>query len=409
VVSEGAGNSLDEALDTIGMAEMLALLGSAQGSGPAVAIAADGAMPRGLLSYLSRHGAVRITTIGLTLPRILPENAGCAAADPACQTEVSPDRALCTSWAENDIRIVVSRVKTDRRGAYSLCGAALKACLSHGDLSALLERYPAHCSIVADPMDDIPAVIADHPLLADWVGATLMGRDPYSAPANADWFRRGLLPRVYRIDGDTRPVQSWRNPPSLKRDLPQAVYGDPVVRYLVQGVADAAAAWVAYGKSVLEPFLPPRTSGQDDLSTRDVLVERIAAGVSSESLGELLEALLKALGLLIGFHPLLKDEIRTLRAGYRLTTRDRRMNVAARFSDGVLMASRADSGPVNVTLIFKDTPALLRLFASPKPDLLGAMLKQHVAFEGNLNYLLKLAYFLRRITLIVQGDLRRIA
>ncbi len=407
LVSEWAGYSLDEALDTIGMTEMLAPPGSAQGRGPAVAIAAEGAMPSGLLSYLSRLGATRITKIALTLPPMLPDNAGCVTADATCQAGVLPDLALCTSWAENDIRIVVSRVKTDRRGAYSLCGAALKACLSRGDLGAFLERYPAHCSIVADPMHDAPAVIADHPLLADWVGATLMGRDPYSAPANADWFRRGLLPRVYRIDGDTHPVRSWRNPPSLKCDLPQAAYGDPVGRYRVHSVADAAATWVAYGKSVLESFLRPRTGAQHHLSTRDALVEHIAAAVSSESLGELLEALLKGLALLIDFHPVLKDEIRTLRAGYRLTTRDRRMNVAARFSSGVLTASRADPEPVNVTLIFKDTPTLVRLFASPKPDLLGAMLKQQVAFEGNLNYLLKLAYLLRRVTLIVLGDLRR--
>lgn len=409
VVSEGAGNSLDEALDKIGMVEMLAHLRSAQGPAPSVVIAADGAVPCALLSYLIRHGAARITTIALTLQRILPENAGSVAADPTCHAVVAPDLSLCKSWAENDVRVVVSRVKTDRRGAYSLCGAALKACLSHGDLSALLARYPPHCSIVADPIHDTPAVIAGHPLLADWVGATLMGRDPHDAPANADWFRNGLLPRVYRVHGDTSPVRSWRNPPSLERDLPHAIYGDPVVRYWGERAADASRAWVEYGMSVLEPFLPRQTSAGDEFSTRDVLVDRIASAVSPESMGELLEALLKVLDLLIGFHPILRDNIQTLRAGYRFTTRDRRMTVTARFSDGGLTASRVDSGPVNVSLIFKDTPAMLRLFASPKPDLLGAMLKQHVAFEGNLNYLLKLAYLLRRVTIIVKGNLRRAA
>jgi hypothetical protein len=262
---------------------------------------------------------------------------------------------------------------------------------------------------VADPIHDTPAVIANHPLLADWVGATLMGRDPHGAPANADWFRNGLLPRVYRVHGDTSPVRSWRNPPSLKSDLPHAIYGDPVVGYWGQRAADASAAWVAYGTSVLEPFLVWQTCARDELSTPDVLVDRIASAVSSESMGELLEALLKGLGLLIGFHPILRDDIQTLPAGYRFTTRDRRMTVTARFSDDGLTASRADSGPVNVSLIFKDTPAMLRLFASPNPDLLGAMLKQHVAFEGNFNYLLKLAYLLRRVMLIVKGDLRRTA
>lgn len=85
------------------------------------------------------------------------------------------------------------------------------------------------------------------------------------------------------------------------------------------------------------------------------------------------------------------------------------MNVVARFSGGVLTASRADSGPVNVALVLKDTSALLRLLAAPKPDLLRALLKQQVTFEGNLNYLLKLGYLLRRATVIVRGDLRMTA
>ena len=56
-------------------------------------------------------------------------------------------------------------------------------------------------------------------------------------------------------------------------------------------------------------------------------------------------------------------------------------------------------------MIFKDAPTILRLFTSPKPDLLNAMLKQQIAFDGNLNYLLKLAYLLRRVLLITRGEL----
>ncbi len=406
---DGKGHSLEEALDAIGMADMLRRVSSARRPGAAVAIAADGAVPHCVPAYLRRRGAARITTISLaSVPPGVPCGDG-EVADPARQTSVSADLELCTAWAESDVRFVVSRVKTDRNGNYLLCGAAVKACVSRGDLRAALDRFPAHCSIVVDPAGDTPAVVADHPLLADWIGATLMGRDPFSAPADADWFRRGLLPRAYRVRGETGPIDGWRNPPSLVRDLPQAVYGPPVISCRWQGVAAAAAAWSSYVKSVLEPFLPVQAGGNGGRPTREMLVERIAAAVSPESLGELLEALLQGLGFLMSVHPALKDEVRALKAGYRLTTRDRRMSVTARFSAGTLNASRADARPANVTLIFKNTAALIRIAAAPKPDLLGSMLRQEVAFDGNLNYLLKLAYFLRRVAFILQGDLRRAA
>ncbi len=409
VVTDGGGHSLEEALDAIGMADMLMRVSSARRPAAAVAIAADGAVPRSVRAYLIRHGTARITTIALASPPPGVECGDGEVADPACRTSVSADLELSTAWAESDVRLVVSRVKTDRNGEYLLCGAALKACVSRGDLSAVLDRYPAHCSIVVDPAGDTPAVVADHPLLADWIGATLMGRDPFSAPADADWFRRGLLPRAYRVRGDTRPIDGWRNPPSLVRDLPQAVYGPPVISCRWQGVAAAAEAWSSYVRSVLEPFLPVQAGANGGRPTREILVERIAAAVSPESLGELLEALLQGLGFLMSVHPALKDEVRALRARYRLTTQDGRMSVTARFSAGTLNASRTDSGPANVTLIFKDTAALLGIAASPKPDLLGSMLRQDVAFDGNLNYLLKLAYFLRRVSLILQSDQRRAA
>ena len=414
VVPANAGPALDDALDGIALGDMLSILRSAGGPGPTVAIVADGTVPCSLLSYLEKQDGVRITSVQLATQRRLHENSRSTIADPIDRIFPSPDLALRT-WAESDIRIVVSRVKTDRRGAYSLCGATLASCVSRGGLDSLLDRYPAHCAIVVDPAHDTPAVVSRHPLLADWVGSILMGSDPYSAPANAAWFRKGLLPRTYRIHGDMSPVISWRNPPALTRDLPNAACGDPVVLSFEKQAADAAGAWVDYVTSMLETFLPApemETFGEafpgEPRSVRswwEILACRIAPAVSPESMGEIIEALFKGLGLLISIHPVLQEDVQTLQAGYLLTTADGRMTVTAEFANGRLWAKRTNSRPVNVTLIFKDTSTILRLLTSPKPDLLNAMLKQQIAFDGNLNYLLKLAHLLRRVFLITKGEL----
>jgi hypothetical protein len=414
VVPANGGPGLDDALDGIALGDKLAALRLADGPVPSVAIIADGTVPCSLLSYLERQGVLRITTVPFALQMRLHENSRSTIVDPIDRIVPASDPAFRT-WAESKIRIVVSRVKTDRRGAYSLCGATLASCVSQGGLDSLLDRYPAHCAIVVDPAHDTPAVVSKHPLLADWVGSILMGRDPYSAPANAAWFRKGLLPRTYRIHGDMSPVISWRNPPALTRDLPNAACGDPVVLSFEKQTADAAGAWVDYVTSMLETFLPTpemETFGEafqgEPRSVRswwEILACRIGPAVSPESMGEIIEALFKGLGLFISIHPVLQEDVQTLQAGYLLTTADGRMTVTAEFANGRLWAKRTNSRPVNVTLIFKDTSTILRLLTSPKPDLLNAMLKQQIAFDGNLNYLLKLAHLLRRVFLITKGEL----
>jgi hypothetical protein len=414
VVPANGGPGLDDALDGIALGDKLAAVRLADGPVPSVAIVADGTVPCSLLSYLERQGVLRIATVPFAPQRRLHENSRSAIVDPIDRIVPASDPAFRT-WAESKIRIVVSRVKTDRRGAYSLCGATLASCVSQGGLDSLLDRYPAHCAMVVDPAHDTPAVVSKHPLLADWVGSILMGRDPYSAPANAAWFRKGLLPRTYRIHGDMSPVVSWRDPPALTRDLPNAACGDPVVLSFEKQTTDAVGAWADYVTSMLEMFLPaPEMEPVGEVfqgeprsvrSWWEILACRIAPAVSPESMGEIIEALFKGLGLLISIHPVLQEDVQTLQAAYLLTTADGRMTVTAEFANGRLWAKRTNSRPVNVTLIFKDASTILRLLTSPKPDLLNAMLKQQIAFDGNLNYLLKLAHLLRRVFLITKGEL----
>jgi hypothetical protein len=402
VVRPERGESLESALATIGLSDLLAL--------PAMA---DGPVPCSLLSCCcGAHGA-RVALLPLSLERLLPENADVAFADPGAHVAIDDALSLCKAWASADVRIVVSRIKTDSRGRYALCAATLESLLSRGDLTGLLEKAPAHCVVIASPDHGAPCVVSDHPLLADWVGATLMGRNPYSAPRSAAWFRNGLMPRVYTVTGDTTPAPQWRAPASLKRDPPFAVYADPVAYPLGRAAHDAAEAWKAQVMALFDPLLPPPggqsgAAGAGAASKNRGFLDGIAETLSPESMGELLETLFKGLGLLLVVHPGLKSTVAPLRAAYRIATSDNRMNVWARFSSGTVSSGRGEGGPVNVTLRFTDVASMLRLFSSPKPDLLGAMLRQQVSFDGNLNYLLKLAYLLQRVLLVVKGDFRRI-
>ena len=59
----------------------------------------------------------------------------------------------------------------------------------------------------------------------------------------------------------------------------------------------------------------------------------------------------------------------------------------------------------NVTVTFKDARALMNYILAPKPDILGAILRQEVVFEGNLNYLYKFAYMSRRLQLMATGNI----
>jgi hypothetical protein len=48
---------------------------------------------------------------------------------------------------------------------------------------------------------------------------------------------------------------------------------------------------------------------------------------------------------------------------------------------------------------------LMGFLLSPKPDILGSMLRQDISIDGNLNYLYKFAYMAKHLQLKVTGKL----
>ncbi len=57
----------------------------------------------------------------------------------------------------------------------------------------------------------------------------------------------------------------------------------------------------------------------------------------------------------------------------------------------------------NVTVTFRNDKALMNYILSPKPDILGSILRQDVTIDGNFNYLYKFAYMAKRLQLMATG------
>lgn len=398
---------IDRGFEQTGFTELLGMLGRVQLPEPSVAIAADGPIPVDFLAWLRRKTEARSTLIPLNARRILPENFALPKVDPSDRTLVRDGMSVCTAWTTSTVRIVFSRVKTDNRNRYSLGEASFASLQSGGTATLLSKYYPPHCTIVADPVYPVPMVVANNGLLADWVGAVLMGRDPHSSPDAGSRFLNGHLPRTYRIVGDQASIASWKHPPSLSRGLPHATIAAPVPPFTA--TTAYAETWMSVVREAFEPFMGRKHGAVSDdrpLSLKKEMLSRVASVLSPESLGELLTTLLKGLGLLLTTHPQLRADAGSLDAVYRIATRDQRLSVYARFNKGTLTVERAVPDRVHVTLFFSDVAAMVQLFATDNPDLLGAMLRQQVAFDGNLNYLLKLAYLLKRIMRAVKGELR---
>jgi hypothetical protein len=88
---------------------------------------------------------------------------------------------------------------------------------------------------------------------------------------------------------------------------------------------------------------------------------------------------------------------------YQFRSRDGSITVAALFGDDRLEAREEDIPDPDITVLFKDGKALMGYLLAPKPDILGSMLRQEVALDGNLNYLYKFAFLAKRLQLMAGG------
>ena len=90
---------------------------------------------------------------------------------------------------------------------------------------------------------------------------------------------------------------------------------------------------------------------------------------------------------------------------YVFHSKDNSIIAAATFKNGNMKVYNRIIDNPNVTITFRDDRALMNYLLSPKPDILGSILRQDVTVSGNLNYLYKFAYMAKRLQLLATGQI----
>ena len=125
--------------------------------------------------------------------------------------------------------------------------------------------------------------------------------------------------------------------------------------------------------------------------------------IESEFAEEFLELLLKLMSLFFFLNKDFRKNIKHFNGRYLFQSKHDRITVAAIFKNNKLKVSEKKIDNTNVTVTFRNAKALMNYLLSPKPDILGSILRQDVTIDGNFNYLYKFAYMAKHLHLIVTG------
>jgi hypothetical protein len=134
-------------------------------------------------------------------------------------------------------------------------------------------------------------------------------------------------------------------------------------------------------------------------------MKKFAECLKSEFAEEFLEAVLGFMKVLFMVDHDFRRNISGFDGRYLFKSRDGSITVAAIFRDNEMDVREEVIPDPNITVIFKDSKALMNYLLAPKPDVLGSMLRQEVTLEGNLNYLYKFAFMAKRLQLMVTGGI----
>jgi ubiquinone biosynthesis protein UbiJ len=131
--------------------------------------------------------------------------------------------------------------------------------------------------------------------------------------------------------------------------------------------------------------------------------EQFRKCIKSEFAEEFLELLLKLMSLVLFLDEDFKRNIKGFKGRYLFRSRDNSITVAAVFKKNRMRVYEQEIDRTNVTVTFRNEKALMNYLLSPKPDILGSILRQDVTIDGNFNYLYKFAYMSKHLQLMVTG------
>jgi len=134
------------------------------------------------------------------------------------------------------------------------------------------------------------------------------------------------------------------------------------------------------------------------------IMEKWLQSMESESAEGFLDLLLKFMGFvfLIDFRGF-KRNIEGFKGRYLFRSADDSITVSAVFDKDQMKVSKKVIKNTDIIITFRNGKALMDYLLSPKPDILGSMLRQDVTLNGNLNYLYKFAFMAKRLQLMATG------
>ncbi|MEW1654097.1 DUF362 domain-containing protein [Streptomyces sp. NPDC093707] len=182
-------------------------------------------------------------------------------------TGVLHGSSMARAWLDAEFRINIAKNLTHPEFGYALCLANLFGVLPHPDrhhhyrarrdgaevITELLRRYPPDFHLIDAvvsshglagahtplPIRTDTVIASPDAVLADVVGAILMGVDPALSPLMAGALAEIGLPPAYHVDGDLTPYPQWRNPPPVALDAMRRLSSDGRLHRLL--AASAAA------------------------------------------------------------------------------------------------------------------------------------------------------------------------
>ncbi len=100
-----------------------------------------------------------------------------------------------------------------------------------------------------------------------------------------------------------------------------------------------------------------------------------------------------------------RENIKGFNGRYLFRSKDDSIVASASFKSGNMKVYDKIIDKPDITITFRDDKALMNYLLSPKPDILGSILRQDVTVNGNLNYLYKFAYMAKRLQLLATGQI----
>ena len=129
------------------------------------------------------------------------------------------------------------------------------------------------------------------------------------------------------------------------------------------------------------------------------LVEHLGKRFSENAL----DWTLRAMSFAVSLNKELRQDIREFHGRYMFRIKDTDIVTSIVFDNGRMQVSDRKIDDVDVALTFKNARAFFDLVLSPNSDVVGALLSQDIAVDGNLNYIDKFVYMARRLQRMAQA------